>query len=391
MFTFVTQYILMDIPLLKQLFKICKEETLYGRYIHSAHINPLLKKHNKTFKIQPIGHSVLGETILSIIIGSGPKRILMWSQMHGNESTTTKAVFDVLNVFNHANDFSEAVLKECTITIIPILNPDGAVAYTRLNANNVDLNRDAQNLSQPESRVLRECFNSFKPHFCFNLHGQRTIFSAGKTNNPATVSFLSPAQDARCTVTDNRQVAMSIIKYMNRMLQFEIPNQVGLYDDAYNANCVGDAFQSLNVPTVLFEAGHYKNDYNREEVRRLMFQSLIVAVDAIASNKIKGKSYEEYAAIPLNEKLFYDIIIKNVTYKNEIMDIAIQYHERLIENKLHFIPIIEKIEKLDKFYAHKTLEANKNEVLTLNDQQVSIGDEIDFVNISNVKFSLNIE
>lgn len=391
MFTFVTQYTLMDIHLLKRLFKICKEETLYGRYIHSAHINPLLNKHKNAFKIQPIGHSVLGESIQSIIVGTGPKKILMWSQMHGNESTTTKAIFDVLNVFNQANDLSVAFKKECTIAIIPLLNPDGAKAYTRLNANGVDLNRDAQDLSQPESRALRDCFNSFKPDFCFNLHGQRTIFSAGKTNNVATVSFLSPAQDAMSTVTDNRQVAMSLINDMNRMLQLEIPNQVGLYDDAYNANCVGDAFQSLNTPTVLFEAGHYKKDYHREVVRRFIFQSLMVAIECVASNRITAKSYTEYAAIPLNEKRFYDIIIKNVNYNSEIKDIAIQYQERLIENKVRFIPIIEKIEKLDTFYAHKTLEANKNEVLSLNGEQVSIGDEIDFVNISNVKFSLNIE
>jgi hypothetical protein len=47
--------------------------------------------------------------------------------------------------------------------------------YTRLNANEVDLNRDSQNLTQPESKVLREIFDLFQPHYCFNLHDQRTI------------------------------------------------------------------------------------------------------------------------------------------------------------------------------------------------------------------------
>ena len=61
--------------------------------------------------------------------------------MHGNESTTTKALFDVLNVF--ADDDSKDVkkiLNDCTIAIIPMLNPDGAKAYTRTNANDIDLN-----------------------------------------------------------------------------------------------------------------------------------------------------------------------------------------------------------------------------------------------------------
>ncbi|WP_044397705.1 M14 family zinc carboxypeptidase [Lacinutrix sp. Hel_I_90] len=381
----------MDTNTLKTLFETHKEETLSGRYIHAEHIKPLLIKHKNNFTIEPIGHSVLGEAIHSISIGNGPKRILMWSQMHGNESTTTKAIFDLLNLFNESNALTLAILKACTIAIIPLLNPDGAKAYTRLNANAIDLNRDAKDLSQPESRVLRDFFNAFKPHFCFNLHGQRTIFGAGKTNNSATISFLSPTQDQARNVTDNRQVAMSLINDMNSMLQLEIPNQVGIYDDAYNINCVGDTFQTLNVPTILFEAGHYKNDYNREEVRRFMFQSLLRAIQLVASNEINTNSYSEYSKIPQNEKCFYDIIIKDAKYNNEIVDIAIQYQERLVDNIVHFIPQIEKIEKLKGFYAHKTLKANYNEVLTLNGQQLVLGNEIDFVNISNVKFSLNIE
>ena len=84
-----------------------------------------------------------------------------------------------------------------------------------------------------------------------------SLFSAGNTNHPATVSFLAPAQDEACTVTENRKVAMEIIAVMNSYLQKQIPNQVGIYDDAFNLNCVGDTFQSLNIPTLLFEAGHF--------------------------------------------------------------------------------------------------------------------------------------
>ena len=191
-------------------FNTYKESKLFGRYIHSEHIKPLLKKHANNFNIEVIGKSVLDEDIFSVTVGSGEKKILMWSQMHGNESTTTKAIFDLLNLFSDKKR-SEIILKTCTILIIPILNPDGAKAYTRLNANKIDLNRDAQHLSQPESNVLRGVFNKFKPQYCFNLHGQRTIFSAGKSNNPATLSFLSPAQDKDCTITNNRKIAMSII------------------------------------------------------------------------------------------------------------------------------------------------------------------------------------
>ncbi|WP_055445871.1 M14 family zinc carboxypeptidase [Lacinutrix mariniflava] len=375
---------------LKAIFNTHKEIDLFGRYIHTKHITPLLNKHANNFKIEVVGQSVLKEDIYSISIGSGKKKILMWSQMHGNESTTTKAIFDLLNFFTD-NSQAKSILSSCTILIIPILNPDGAKAYTRLNANSVDLNRDAQNLTQPESKVLKSVFNSFKPDYCFNLHGQRTIFSAGKTNNSASLSFLSPAQDKECTITGNRKIAMSIIVKINNMLQKELLGQVGTYDDAFNINCVGDAFQSLNVPTVLFEAGHCANDYEREEVRRYVFQSYLVSLFAIAEDAIDLEDYCEYAGIPQNDKLFYDVIIRNALHNNEYLDIAIQYQEKLIDKKLHFIPKIEKIANLDDFFSHNQLNANGHTVLDAQRVPVVVGVENDFVIINNAKFSIKFD
>lgn len=368
---------------LNSLFNSHKEEHLFHRYINNESIEPLLKKLPSKFNIEVIGKSVNNAPIYAVTIGYGDKKILMWSQMHGNESTTTKALFDVFNLLK--NDVTaKSVLDNCTIKFIPILNPDGAKAYTRLNANDIDLNRDAQSLTQPESKVLRVVFDSFKPHFCFNLHGQRTIFSAGNNNKPATVSFLAPAQDEACTITDNRKRAMEIIAVMNANLQQQIPGQIGIYDDAFNINCVGDTFQTHNVPTVLFEAGHYKNDYSREETRRFIFQSLWVSLVYISNNEIDGKHYQDYLNIPMNQKLFYDIIIRNTPEKN----IAIQFEERLVENKVEFIPKIEKICDLSNFYGHKEIDANNHEVLSAIGEKLKEGNENVFVLINNEKFSL---
>lgn len=372
---------------LKSLFNSYKESSLFGRYIHTGSIVNLLKKSTIKPFVNVIGNSVNGENIYSITLGSGSKKILMWSQMHGNESTTTKAIFDMLNVLLASESISKSILEACTLKIIPILNPDGAKAYTRLNANNMDLNRDAQNLSQPESKVLRQVFDAFKPDYCFNLHGQRTIFSAGNTNNPATVSFLAPAQDDKCTITDARKIAMEIISVMNSHLQDQIPNQIGIYDDAFNINCVGDTFQSLNVPTVLFEAGHFSNDYNREKTREFMFQSLLIAIQYISENNIKGNHFEAYLKIPENQKLFYDLIIRN-TY-NE--DIGVQYAEELLDNSIHFVPKIEKISDLSSFFAHKEIDARGYKVLTIDGESVIEGSANDFVSINNEKSSLKLK
>ncbi|TBV26725.1 peptidase M14 [Meridianimaribacter sp. CL38] len=378
----------MDIELIKNAYSFSKEKSLYHRYICNDHIVSLLNNLPSNFSVDVIGESVNGEDIFSVTVGKGEKRLLLWSQMHGNESTTTKALFDVFNFLTSNNSYAKAILNNCTLKIIPILNPDGARAYTRVNANEVDLNRDAQNLTQPESLVLKTCFEGFKPDYCYNLHGQRTIFSAGKSNNSAIVSFLSPAQDEARSLSKNRRIAMEVISVMNNALQQVIPNKVGIYDDAFNINCVGDTFQHKGVPTILFEAGHFPNDYAREETRALIFNSLLTSFNYISSNNVEGEGYESYFDIPANEKLFFDIIIRNADVNGEILDIAIQYEERLKENSIIFVPKIQKISKLENFYAHREINANNSKVLDAKNGTLKVESENDFVLINNQKTSL---
>ncbi|MEM6687218.1 MAG: M14 metallopeptidase family protein [Bacteroidota bacterium] len=333
------------------------ESNLYGRYITLAHISPLLYALPNTFQLQEIGTSVQSRPIHSLTIGNGSKRILMWSQMHGNESTTTKVLFDLLHFLKDSSEASETILSNCTLCIIPMLNPDGAQVYTRVNANEIDLNRDAQALTQPESLVLKAIYDEFQPDYCFNLHGQRTMYSAGNTANSSIISFLTPSADEKRSITASRQKSMEIIVKMNEMLQKLIPNCVGRYDDGFNLNCVGDTFQSYGIPTVLFEAGHFPDDYQREKVRELIFYALVEAIEYISTTKITGTLTDAYFQIPANEKQHYDIILKNVqTDQNETFDLGIMYQEVLKNEKIHFEPYIEDKKILKKSFGHKTID-----------------------------------
>ncbi|GGG48587.1 M14 family zinc carboxypeptidase [Bizionia arctica] len=380
---------------LKTLYDSHKETRLKNRYVHQEHIHPLIENLKNHFEIEGIGISVLGEPIHSIKIGTGPKKILLWSQMHGNESTTTKALFDICNVFVKDSSVSiQQILKNCTLVIVPILNPDGAKRYTRLNANDIDLNRDAKNLSQPESQVLRGLFDEIKPDYCFNLHGQRTIFGAGNNANSAILSFLSPAQDETCAVTETRKKAMEVIVATNNLLHTQIPNQIGIYDDAYNGNCVGDTFQSLNCPTILFEAGHFKNDYNREVTRFYMFQAILFSIDYISKNKVDGVAYEAYLGIPQNCKNHFDIIIRDakmlISNEYAIFDVAVQYQEVLKDNKIEFIPMVEKIGDLKTYFGHKEIFADGEELTNENHQNVVEGIVLESLILKGVKYSTKL-
>ena len=122
---------------------------------------------------------------------------------------------------------------------------------------------------------------------------------------------------------------MELIGVMNDTLQRMIPNQLGVYDDAFNLNCVGDTFQSENVPTILFEAGHSKNDYECEKTRELIYTSYLTSLNYISTNEVNGSHYNTYFNIPENNKCFLDVIIRNAKVTHELVDIGIQFQERL--------------------------------------------------------------
>ncbi|RCT54270.1 M14 metallopeptidase family protein [Winogradskyella sp. KYW1333] len=379
----------MNIKRILRDYSSIKEPLLFGRYITNKDIEKCFKKLKK-IKVEVIGNSVENRPIYGMKVGHGSIKILMWSQMHGNESTTTKALFDCLNLFESNNELSKNILDNCTLYIIPILNPDGSQYYTRLNANKVDLNRDAQELSQPESKVLRSVFNDFRPDYCLNLHGQRTIYGVGDTGKSASMSFLSPSQDEKRSITVNREKAMSIISSINEALQDLIPESIARYDDRFDLNCVGDTFQSLGIPTVLYEAGHINNDYNREEIRESVFISLLTGLSVIA-NGINILNAKDYFKIPENTKSFYDIIIRNAKIIPEdemIVDIAIQYEEVLNNEKLIFKPKIEVISNLDEYFGHKEYDAEGEIIKSVDKIPLEVAREIDFVLIKNAKTAL---
>ena len=374
-------------------YQSLKATSLKSRVLSNSDIEPLLNLLSNKFEVNVLGYSDTGLPIHGVKIGSGSKRILLWSQMHGNESTTTKALFDLFN-YLELEDF-KAFSDTCTLFVIPILNPDGAKAYTRLNANGVDLNRDAINRTQKESIILRSVFDKFKPHYCFNLHGQRTIFSAGKSNNSSVISFLSPSEDTERSVTTTRKKSMSIIHSMNRVLQKYLPNQIGRYDDGFNANCVGDQFQTLGVPTVLFEAGHYPGDYSREETRKYIALSLFTAIDFVTYNNIDEAISSLYFDIPENDTLFNDVIIRNALLNpsnpNDFCDIGIQHKEVLGPSGLTFKPTIDCIGDLSKKYGHLEKDANFKAVTHPDFNVLTENYEIDFLLVEFVKKMLFIE
>lgn len=381
----------MDFKEIKHWYQNNFEDRIKGRFLPLHSIEGIINTLSCPFKNSVEGYSEKGQNIYMVTIGKGSKKVLAWSQMHGNESTTTKALMDFFKFCDQTEFFRdelENLFSTYTLYVVPMLNPDGAENYTRVNANGIDLNRDAKNLSQSESRVLRELFDRINPNLCLNLHDQRSIYGLN-TGLPASISFLSPSADVNMTITPARANAMAQICKMNAMLQEYLPGQIGRYDDKYNANCVGDSFSEGGVPTILFEAGHLGMDYMRENTREYIFYSFLSLLDILPTSTA-ALTASKYLEIPQNSVNWFDFILRNARLEEgaETVSIGIIYEESLKGNTILFEPKVDKIGDLSEYHGH--LEADAKNAVIITDLAKKVEVDQRFSKIFN-KGDRNIE
>lgn len=313
------------------------------RYILPQNLFRFLERFNILPK-KIIGYSSENKPIYQLTWGKGKISVLAWSQMHGNESNSTLAFLDFLFIWEENPLYFEELFETITLDFIVMLNPDGAQKWTRQNAEGIDLNRDFQHETSVELPILKKISHQKKYHYALNLHEQRTIFSTNGTA-PATLSFLSPSESEQREITPNRRKAMAVIASMATTLQQYIPHQLARYTDEFYPHSTGDNFMKAGIPTILFEGGHFQNDYHRKETRRFYTFALYECLRAIAEIKGGEQGWEYYFDLPENQESHYDIIYRNVTLETDFpctLDIGVQYKEVLntAGDDIEFIPIV---------------------------------------------------
>lgn len=287
-------------------------------FYHSL-IDKIILKRNDLFSVEEVGKSFENRQIRLIKIGNGRTKILLWSQMHGDEPTATMAIADIFNYFNTFSDKDEIkdLLSEVTLLFLPILNPDGAARNQRRTAQCIDLNRDAIALVTPEARLLKKVQNEHQPDFGFNLHDQELSTVKG-TREISAIAFLAPAMDDEKSDNQVRVRAKKLTAFLVEKMMEYVPNKITRYDDGYEPRAFGDSIQTWGTSTVLIESGHKIGDPEKFFVRKLNAVGLLSAFYAIASGTFTDANISIYENLPGNSERAYDLIIRNVLikYKN---------------------------------------------------------------------------
>lgn len=345
-----------------------EKEITHRRFKHSD-IKPLIekRKNKKFFAVQQLGNSVEKREIFQLGYGNGDKKVMLWSQMHGNESTATMALFDLFNFLEgDDDDFDEirhTIKNKLDIRFIPMVNPDGAEEFKRRNAYDIDLNRDAIHTTSPEAVILRKAREDFSPEYGFNLHDQQIYYNVERTAKPATISVLAPAYNYETEINEVRKRALQVIVGMNELLQELIPGQVGKYDDAFEPRAFGDNFQKWGTSTILIESGGYPNDPEKQYIRELNFMIILNALYSIAEGSYTSHDVADYFKIPDNDIKLMDVMLRNVTIKrNDLeykVDLGIKRREIEANESYYTESSIADIGDLSVFFGYDEIDADE--------------------------------
>ncbi len=281
-----------------------------------SEIARLAARHPGKIAVEAIGTSFGGKTIRLISIGRGPKSILLWSQMHGDEPSATPAVLDLADYLSRESAQPEIarILDSFTLRIIPMLNPDGAALYERRNLQGIDINRDALMLTTPEGVLLKSVRDRFSPILGFNLHDQGRRITVGDTGVLSSISLLAVSGDAAGTVTPGRLRAKRVASQIVTTLSPFIPGGIARYDEDWNPRAFGDNVTAWGTPVVLIESGGFPKGGGFPELTRLNFVALVKVLEGLARNDLDDVSPEIYDRLERNKSEAYaDVAITGVS------------------------------------------------------------------------------
>ena len=252
-------------------------------------------------KVEEVGRSNANREIFQAEFGTGPTKVFMWSQMHGDEPTATSALIDMLAYLQRNRDLPwvKKISETLTIRAVPMLNPDGTEAFQRRNLQGIDINRDARALQTPEARLLKKLRDDWSPAIGFNLHNQQSLTTVGQTGKQATISFLVVYGDEAKTLDEGQARNQRITAVMVNALNEFIPGNIGRYGDEWTPTAFGDNFSAWGTPTILIETGAL---YGKDEMFlvRLNFVAFIAALNSIVTGSERTQSPQPYVSLTEN-------------------------------------------------------------------------------------------
>lgn len=271
--------------------------------------------------VETFGQSVKGRDLNLVRFGNNPDNptILFLTQQHGNEALGTEGALNVIQKLSSNSKEVRELAENVNVIFIPRLNVDGAEGdvnfdisnyagggqATRYNANEVDLNRDHDTLSQPETRALHEnVLQEYDVDYLIDFHHQGT--QSAVNDEYVSGSILYPTNPG---VEDN---VVNMSKQLGAVVYDAIEAKgygtLGKYSGG-TANTIArnKLAYDYDIATLLFEVrgmtDHEREDYilGQKSNGYLIQQTVVAmetAIEAIADGSIQQANTAFWDTLP---------------------------------------------------------------------------------------------
>ncbi len=246
-------------------FTINITNDLQSNYGISGHSAWSFASRTNCYTTSTIGTSSQGRPITAYYFGTGATSVLYTGAIHGSEMST-KALMD--RWVQDLDAKARTIPAHMSVVVVPALNPDGIARGSRVNANNVDLNRNfATNdwqkdittvgnqpfpggggesaMSEPEVRAIGSLAQRLRPKLILSYHSIGSMVAANQAGNSSAFAATYAQLSGYRNITGQSDTT------------FEY-SVTGTADDWYA--------QSIGVPSLLVELGsHSYHQFERNQ------------------------------------------------------------------------------------------------------------------------------
>ena len=264
---------------------------------------------------EEFGRSAEDRPLYAVRFGGGPVRVLLFSQMHGDEPSHTMGLADLFAYFAREPDDERVsrLAAALTVVAVPMLNPDGAERFVRTNAQGIDINRDARAWASPEMRAFRDLHDGFRPDFVLNLHDQDSRKRIGKSQRLTALALLATPGGPELEDDEQRIRGKRLCGAIRQAAEALVDGHVARFPDEFHPGGSGEFTQRAGAVSVLVECGFWPDDPEKQFLRKLSFVALLGALEALADGSWERVPVDVYESLEENDTDVFDLLIRGGT------------------------------------------------------------------------------
>lgn len=176
----------------------------FAPHSHEQHLDLLTSAQlSGLAEVDRIGSTVEGRDLHRITAGSGPLHYWLIGRQHPGESMASWWMEGFLaRLLNPADALARKLRETATISVIPHMNPDGAIlGHLRTNAAGANLNREWEKPTlekSPEVLHTRNAMDETGMDFCLDVHGDEALPYVFLSGAEGTAGFEEGPLPALC-------------------------------------------------------------------------------------------------------------------------------------------------------------------------------------------------